>query len=122
MIEERQSEVSLVDHQEVLKRVREFVRQNFLYASPDVQVADSDLLLEAGVVDSMGVIEMLEFLQHELGVTVPDNDVTEENLGSMAAIAAYVVAKSGRGHGAVESPGAWEGRQGTALEDLGGLS
>jgi len=82
--------------QEVLNRVREFVRQNFLYASPDAQLADSDQLLEAGVVDSMGVIEMLEFIQHEFGVTVPDEDVTEANLGSMSAIAAYVVARSGQ--------------------------
>lgn len=97
------AEVSLVHHQDVLNRVRGFVRQNFLYASPDVQVADAELLLEAGIVDSMGVIEMLEYLQHEFGVSVPDEDVTEENLGSMAAIAAYVVAKSGRGHTAVQS-------------------
>ena len=90
------AEVSLVQHHEVLNRVRKFVRQNFLYASPDMQVADSEQLLEAGVVDSMGVIEMLEFLQHEFGVTVPDEDVTEENLGSMQAIATYVVARVGK--------------------------
>ncbi|MBE0591159.1 MAG: acyl carrier protein [Gemmatimonadales bacterium] len=86
------AEVSQVDQLEVLNRVRGFVRENFLYASPHVQLADSDQLLAAGIVDSMGVIEMLEFLQQEFGLTIPDDDVTEANLGSLSAIAEYVVA------------------------------
>ena len=79
-----------MDQQDVLNRVRSFVRQNFLYASPEADLTDSEQLLEAGIVDSMGVVELLEFIQSEFGIVIPDDDITETNLGSLLAIAGYV--------------------------------
>jgi acyl carrier protein len=75
---------------DVLKRIRSYINENFLYMRPDLELNDDDALLKKGIVDSMGVGEILEFLSHEFGVTVDDDDITEENLGSVAAIARYV--------------------------------
>jgi acyl carrier protein len=79
-----------VDKTSALARVRTFVVQNFLYANPEAPLGDSDQLLESGIVDSMGVVELMEFIQGEFGVTIPDDDITEANLGSLEAIANYV--------------------------------
>ncbi len=77
---------------EILERTRAFVRENFLYMRPDFIVADNDPLLSKGIVDSMGVAELLGFLEGEFGITVAEDAVTEENLGSLAAIARFVAA------------------------------
>lgn len=76
---------------EALTRLRSFVEENFLYMRPDFELENDQSLLGQGIVDSMGVMEMLQFLEDEFGVRVPEEDVTEENIGTLNDIADYVV-------------------------------
>lgn len=79
----------------VLEKVRNFVTENFLYARPDFVLGDADKLLGSGIVDSMGVMEIVVFLEEEFGIAVDDVDITEDNLGSLEAITAYVGSRTG---------------------------
>lgn len=79
---------------EILERTRAYVRDNFLYMRPDFVLGDDDALLAKGVIDSMGVMEMIGFLTSEFGIAVADEEVTEENLGSVSAIARFVTGKA----------------------------
>lgn len=85
---------------EVASRVREFVDENFLYMRPEFELDNADSLMGRGIVDSMGVVEMLEFLEEQFGVGVPNEDLTEANLGTIDAIAAYVAGRASQ----VEQP------------------
>ncbi|HEU5209060.1 MAG TPA: acyl carrier protein [Longimicrobiales bacterium] len=80
---------------EIVEAVRAFVEENFLYAKPDFQLHENDSLLGKGIVDSMGIMEVLEFLESRFGISVPADDITEANLGSLSSIAAYVARFSG---------------------------
>jgi acyl carrier protein len=71
-------------------RLRGFVQENFLYAMPNFELGDDDLLMEKGVVDSMGVAEMIAFVESEFGVFISDDEITEANFGSLSAIARFV--------------------------------
>mgnify|MGYP003577652195 CR=1 FL=1 len=53
-------------------------------------VNDSTSLLQAGVLDSLGVMQLVAFLQERYGVVVADDDLVPENLESIDAIAAFV--------------------------------
>lgn len=77
----------------VVDRLRAYVRENFLYMRHDVELRDTDSLLGRGIVDSLGVMELITFLQAEFGVDVPDEMITEENFGTVRAIADFVMAK-----------------------------
>jgi len=77
----------------VASKVTEYVRTTFLYARPDFSLSSDLPLLERGVVDSTGVVELVEFLQDEFKIKVADDDITEENLGTIDAIARYVASK-----------------------------
>jgi acyl carrier protein len=77
----------------VVERLRQYIVENYLYMRQDVQLLDDDPLLARGIIDSMGVMELIVFLEEEFGVAVGDADITEENLGSLAAIARYVASK-----------------------------
>jgi len=62
-------------------------------------LGDQDRLLQRGVIDSMGVMELIAFLRSEFGVVVADEDITESNLGTLADIARYVSAHRSNGNG-----------------------
>jgi acyl carrier protein len=69
------------------RRVREFVQQNFFVSGP---LRDDDSLLDQGIIDSTGVLEVVGFLESEYGIRVNDEEILPDNFDSIAAIAAYV--------------------------------
>lgn len=78
---------------DVRKKMRTFIDENFLYLQPNLDLRDDQDLLALGVVDSLGFIELVEEVQGLFGVTVEDVEVTEENFGSVDAIVAFVQRK-----------------------------
>jgi acyl carrier protein len=77
----------------IADRARTYVRDNFLYMRPDWPLQDDAPLLGSGVIDSIGVIELVEFLQREFGCSIAEDEITEANLGSLSAIARFVHTK-----------------------------
>ena len=72
--------------------VREFITLNFPLSSGG-ELASGDSLLETGVIDSVGVLELIEHLEATYDLKIPDEDVLPENLDSVGAIAGYVSAR-----------------------------
>ena len=60
---------------------------------PNFELGDDDRLLERGVVDSMGVAEMVTFIEDEFDIKTSDEDISEANLGSLRAIGRFVSQK-----------------------------
>ena len=60
---------------------------------PDWKLGDEDPLLGTGVIDSIGVIELVEFLQDAFRLAIAEDEITEQNLGSLAAIGRFVYQK-----------------------------
>jgi len=52
-----------------------------------------DPLLESGVIDSLGVLDLVAFIETEFKVIVDDEDLIPENFQSIARIACYVEKK-----------------------------
>lgn len=78
---------------EILAQLRAFLQETFLYMKPDYVLSDDDSLLKKGIVDSMGVMDVLGFIGDTFGVTPEDDEVTEANLGTPRAIARFVAGK-----------------------------
>jgi acyl carrier protein len=83
----------------VLARLRAYVQESFLYMRPGFAVGDDESLFDKGVIDSMGIVELIGFLESEFSVAVRDDDVSEQNLGSLTSIARYVMVRRGNGGG-----------------------
>lgn len=71
-------------------RVRAYIAENFLYARPDIRLGLDDSLLESGVIDSMGIIELVQFLEEEFQIRVGEQDITEDNFNTLRSIERYV--------------------------------
>jgi acyl carrier protein len=72
--------------------VRQFIRENFYVGNPDA-LADNASLLEHGIVDSTGILEVVAFLENTFGIQVADADMVPENLDTIAGIVAFVERK-----------------------------
>jgi acyl carrier protein len=73
----------------VENEIRNFVIANFLFGR-DLDLQPGDSLLEKGVIDSTGVLELVAFLEEQYAIEVEDDEVTPDNLDSIECIAAYV--------------------------------
>jgi acyl carrier protein len=76
-----------MSHPEIMGRVRAYIDENFLYMRPSCEFGDTDSLVGRGIVDSMGVVELLTFVQNEFDITIEDDEVTEDSFGSLWLIA-----------------------------------
>lgn len=74
-------------------KIRDFIRQNFLFGSDD-KIGENDSLLDRGIIDSTGAMELVSFLENEFSIEVGDRDLVPENLDSVAAITAFVMRKT----------------------------
>lgn len=78
---------------QIREKIRSYLDENFLYMMPDLILNDDDRLLERGVVDSMGIVEMLTFIEDQFGVKPADEEISEANLGTVNAIVRFVSTK-----------------------------
>jgi len=75
--------------------LRKFIIDNFLFgqesaASP---LGDEESLLESGVIDSTGILELVAFVEEHFGLTIADDELLPENLDSIAQLVAFVARK-----------------------------
>jgi len=75
-------------------RVRAYIIENFLYTRPHFSFGDDDSLLRKGVFDSLGAMEVLEFVGNAWRIHVPETDITEANFGTVAGIARYITTRA----------------------------
>jgi len=77
------------ENKDATMRIRKFVLQKFPLARRRA-VTDDDNLLETGVVDSLGVLELATFMQQEFLISVDDEDFTPENFQNITSMARFV--------------------------------
>ncbi len=80
-------------HQGVLGQVRDFIIMNFLFGDDSNVPAHTDSLLESGVVDSTGVLELVDFLETDMGTVVADAETLPANLDSIENLTQFVMRK-----------------------------
>lgn len=56
---------------------------------------DTDSLLETGILDSTGVLELIEFLEETFEISIADHETIPENLGSIGGLIRFVTDKQG---------------------------
>jgi acyl carrier protein len=93
------------------EKVRGFVFENFFVSDPAVLTDDASLI-ETGIVDSMGYLDVILFLETEFGIVIEDFEARPQNLETIGRIVAFIARKLGADRvanigelGAPERPG-----------------
>lgn len=74
-------------------KVRVFILENYLFTGDTSALGLDDSLLGRGIVDSTGMLEIIFFIEEQLGVKVKDEEMIPDNLDSVNRIATFVQSK-----------------------------
>jgi len=74
------------------EQIRSFLVSNF-YVSDVKTLMNDTSLLDQGIVDSTGVLEIIGFIEETFGITVEDSELLPENLDSIQGIEQYIIRK-----------------------------
>jgi acyl carrier protein len=80
-----------VTEQDVAAAVEEFARREFSIKPSDRRFDRAVDLFEEGYVDSIGVIELIEFLEKTFVIEIPEEDLFSPEFSSIDGIARIVV-------------------------------
>jgi acyl carrier protein len=86
-----------LEQREVINVVAEFIKENYLYWSEDFDLGDDHSLMEGGILDSTGILELAAFLESRFEISIRDEEFVPENLDTLNAISSYVLRKT-NGH------------------------
>lgn len=75
---------------EAKTKIARFILQDILAGSREVLDEREPLVGTGGLLDSLGLLRLIQYLEEEFQIRVGDGDVGEENFGSLALLAAYV--------------------------------
>ncbi|HEY8551566.1 MAG TPA: acyl carrier protein [Vicinamibacterales bacterium] len=78
-----------MDTAEIKRQVRSFITTNF-YVADASALSDEASLLDQGIIDSTGVLEVIGFIESTFGITVEDAEMLPDNLDSIQRIADFV--------------------------------
>jgi acyl carrier protein len=73
--------------------VRQFILNKFPLARKQ-RIRDSDALLESGMLDSLGVLDVVAFIEQEFSISVVDEDLVPENFRTIDRIVAFIQSKA----------------------------
>ena len=76
--------------EELTRKLIAYIMSDVLLDSSQFELAVNDDLLEDGLVDSLGIMKLLAYIESEFGFAVPAQDVTVETFMSVGAIVAYL--------------------------------
>lgn len=78
---------------DIAAEVRGYLTEHYLFDRADFTLGTDTSMTEHQVLDSLGVLNLIQFLEQTYGITVLEDEVTPENLDTLRRIAAFVARK-----------------------------
>jgi acyl carrier protein len=75
------------------QQLRQFVIDNFAFGLEGDALRNDDSLLDQGIVDSTGVLELVAFLEERFGIKVQDQELVASNLDSINGLVGFLERK-----------------------------
>ncbi len=73
--------------------IRKFIVEELMFEKDETVLGFDDELLDGGLVDSMGLLQLVVFLEKEFHVSIPNSELVPNDFQSVQAIARLVSTK-----------------------------
>lgn len=82
------------NNKEINNRIRQFIMTLFPLARKRSILEDDSPLLNSGIIDSLGVLDLINFIEEEFKIMVSDEDLLPENFETIANMSAFIQTKN----------------------------
>ena len=79
---------------EVREQIRNYIAETFLFSDNGFNVSDDVSFLDEGIIDSMGVLELIMFTEETFNISVEDDEIKPENFDSVNKLFDYIQRKT----------------------------
>jgi acyl carrier protein len=80
---------------EIRKELKTFITEQFLMGDENECPGDSDSFMQAGIIDSTGVLELVAFIEDKFAISVEDDEMTPANLDTLDSLVTFISGKLG---------------------------
>jgi len=74
--------------------LRTFILENYLFTDDQSKLNSSDSFLDTGILDSMGILEVIYYLDEEMSIKVTPDEMIPANLDSINNLVAFIKKKT----------------------------
>jgi acyl carrier protein len=79
---------------DISNEIRNFILENFMMGMEENELKDSESLLDKGIIDSTGVLELVGFIEEHYGISIEDEELVPENLDSVDNLKKFIQEKT----------------------------
>jgi acyl carrier protein len=77
------------------QQIKDYISKNLLFSDNGFPYSDDDSFLQESIVDSVGIMELVAFVEDTYKIPVKDEEIVPENFDSVSKLSAYVRRKTG---------------------------
>ena len=78
---------------DIKRKLNVFIRDKFLLGNKGVVLNDYDSFLEKGIIDSTGVLELVNYIEETFGIKIDDEELIPDNLDSLDKLTNFITKK-----------------------------
>lgn len=79
----------------IKQTLEDFIVKNFLFGDAARKPSEETSLLETGILDSTGILELIEFVENEFDIQVKETETVPQNLDGIGRLVRYIQSKKG---------------------------
>ena len=80
---------------EIRKELKDFITEIFLMGDANELPGDADSFMQAGIIDSTGVLELVAFVEDQHDISIEDDEMTPDNLDTLNSLVTFISGKLG---------------------------
>ena len=87
------AQIKPLNIEDISNQIRQFIINNYLFGNEKDMVEKNDSFLENGVIDSTGILELIEFIEQTFNIEVKNDELVPENFDSLNNVSNYLLKK-----------------------------
>ncbi len=77
----------------IKQKIRDYIIENFLFGDTDFEFDDDTSFMDAGIIDSTGILELITFIEETFNIEVNDEEILPSNLDSLNKLENFINSK-----------------------------
>jgi acyl carrier protein len=78
---------------DIKEKIRNYIINNFLFGNVEEPIHDDDSFLETGIIDSTGILELIEYVEEMYSIKIEETELVPENLDSLNNLEKFIKEK-----------------------------